>query len=216
MVQVWRAAAIASALTAYALLSHWLMVHAANDPLTLALLFGPLILAVAGLSWRRRDVLALSACAALLVLLVAVVLQGGVQDAQRMYVLQHGGIHLALAWTFGLSLRAPHTPLITVIARGVHRRLGQTFSPTMAVYTRRLTRVWVGYFVGMTVLSVLLYALAPWPWWSLFCTVLTPLAVVAVFVGEYLWRYWMHPEFPRVSMRVAVDAYRRSRTEEVS
>ena len=213
MVQVWGATAAAVALTGYALASHWLMVNAANDPLTLALLFGPLILAVAGLSWRRRDGLTVWVCAALLVLLAAVALQGGVQDAQRMYVLQHGGIHLALAWTFGLSLRAPHTPLITVMARGVHERLGQDFTPTMALYTRRLTRVWVGYFVGMTALSVLLYALAPWPWWSLYCTVITPLAVVAVFVGEYLWRYWQHPEFPRVSMRVAVEAYRRSRNE---
>lgn len=206
----WRLAAGVAALVGYALLSNWLMVHAANEPFTVALLFGPLLLAVAALGWRRRQWLTLAACAALLLLLVAVVLRGGVADAQRLYVLQHGGIHLALAWTFGMTLRAGEKALITDLAEGLHSRLNQSFTPALARYTRGVTMLWAAYFLAMVVVSAALYALAPWPWWSFYCTVLTPLAAAALFVAEYLWRYQRHPDFPRVTMRAAFNAYQQS------
>jgi uncharacterized membrane protein len=121
-----------------------------------------------------------------------------------MYVLQHAGIHLALAWAFGSTLRAGATPLITALARTVH----EVFTPAMQAYTRWLTGLWAVYFVGMVVVSVLIYTLAPWPWWSLFCNVLTPLLAVAVFVVEHVLRYRRHPDFERVSMRAAMNAWR--------
>ena len=210
MAAAWRLAAGLAALVGYALLSNWLMVHAANEPWTVALLFGPLLLAVAALGWQRRQWLTLVACAALLLVLVAVVLRGGVANAQRLYVLQHGGIHLALAWTFGLTLRAGEKALITGLAEGLHSRLKQNFTPALALYTRGVTQLWAGYFLAMVVVSAALYALAPWPWWSFYCTVLTPLAAAALFVAEYLWRYQRHPEFPRITMRAAFDAYQQS------
>ena len=203
-----------AALVAYALLSHWLMVHKAQEPWTLALLFGPLLLALGGMGWAKRQWLTLVACAALLLVLIAVliavVLRGGVVDAQRLYVLQHGAIHAALAWSFGMTLRGAEKPFITGLAEGLHGRLGQPFTPALALYTRGVTALWAGYFGAMLVLSALLYALAPWPWWSLFCTVFTPLLAAALFVAEYLWRYQRHPDFPRVTMRAAFDAYQRS------
>jgi uncharacterized membrane protein len=61
----------------------------------------------------------------------------------------------------------------------------------------------------MTALSVAIYALASWTWWSLFCTLVTPVAAVAFFVGEHLWRYRRHPEFERASLGAAWQAYRR-------
>jgi uncharacterized membrane protein len=64
----------------------------------------------------------------------------------------------------------------------------------------------------MIVVSLLIYALAPWPWWSLYGNVLTPLAAVSLFVGEYVVRYWRHPEWERVSLRTAFEAYRRQGT----
>ena len=210
MAAAWRLAAGVAALVGYALLSNWLMVHRAGEAATVALLFGPLLLAVASFGWQRRQWLTLGACAALLLLLVAVVLRGGVANAQRLYVLQHGGIHLALAWTFGLSLRGGETALISGLAQGLHGRLNQTFTPALALYTRGVTLLWAGYFVAMLLLSAGLYALAPWPWWSFYCTVLTPLAAALLFVAEYLWRYQRHPEFPRVTMRAAWAAYQQS------
>jgi uncharacterized membrane protein len=206
---LWPALLLVAFVAAYAVLSNGLMVHAANAPYTVALLFGPLLLAVAGVGWRRRQWLTLAGCVLLLGVLAVVVARGGVRDAQRLYVLQHAAVHAVLAWGFALTLRGGATPLITAVAHGVHTRLGQGFTPEMAHYTRALTRAWALYFVGMIAVSLLLYALAPWAWWSFFCTVLTPLAAVAAFVAEHFWRYHRHPEFPRVGMRAAFEAYQR-------
>ncbi len=193
----------------YAVLSHWLMVHQANAPLAVALLFGPLLLALAAAGWRKRQWATLAACAVLLGVLVVVTLRGGVPDAQRLYVLQHAAIHLALAWGFLITLRQGEKPLITLLAEGVHGRLGQAFPPALAGYTRGVTQLWAGYFLGMVLLSLLLYLRTPWDWWSFFCTVITPLAAVLLFFAEHHWRYRRHPEFPRVTPRAAFEAYQR-------
>lgn len=206
----WRIAAAAAALLGYALLGNWLMLNAANQPWAVAALFGPLLVAVAAMGWHRRQWATLAACLALLVLLAVIVWRGGVRDMQRMYVLQHGAIHLALAWSFALTLRAGATPLISLLAEGLHRKLGQDFTPAMQAYTRQLTGLWAAYFLGMVALSALIYLLAPWSWWSVFCNLLTPLAAGAFFVGEHLLRYRRHPEFGRVSLRAAFEAYQHS------
>ncbi|MDP1650554.1 MAG: hypothetical protein Q8M01_20460 [Rubrivivax sp.] len=205
----WRLALAAAALAAYAGLSHWLMVNAADRPWAVAVLFGPLVLAVAAAGWRQRQPLTLAACALGVAVLAGVVWRGGVEDVNRMYVLQHAGIHLALAWSFGLTLRPGGKALIEMLAERLHHR----FSAAMRAYTRRLTLWWVLYFLGMVVVSLAVYMLAPWPWWSLFCNVFTPLAALAFFVGEYVLRYWRHPDFERVSLRRVVAAYRGAADE---
>ena len=201
----WRLAAGVALLGAYALLSHWLMVHAAREPWGVAVLFGPLVLALGGAALQRRDWLLLAACAAGVALLAGVVARGGVEDINRMYVLQHGGMHLALAIGFGSTLRPGATPLISMLAASVHQR----FTPEMQAYTRWLTGLWTAYFMAMIGVSLLIYALAPWPWWSLYCNVLTPLAAVLLFVVEHVLRYRRHPDFERLTMRAALQAYRR-------
>ncbi len=208
----WRLGALIALLAAYALLSQWLMVHAATAPLTVALLFGPLLLAIGAAGWHKRQWATLAACGALLAVLAAVVLRGVVLDAQRLYVLQHAAIHLALAWAFALTLRPGSQALISAVAEGLHARLGLPFTPAIAAYTRGVTQWWTGFFVGMVVLSLALYALAPWTVWSFFCTVVTPLAAVLMFMAEYAWRRHAHPEFPRVTPRAAFEAYRRHGT----
>jgi uncharacterized membrane protein len=200
----WRIAAAGLALAGYGLMSHWLMVHAAERPWAVAVVFGPLVLAVAGTGWQRRQPLLLAACAAGVAVLAVVVARGGVGDVNRMYVLQHAGIHLALGLSFGASLRAGSTPLITAMARSVHRR----FTPELVVYTRWLTGVWTGYFLAMVAVSLTLYLLGPWPWWSLYANVFTPVSAAALFVGEHVLRYRRHPDFERVSLRTALGAYR--------
>ena len=200
----WPLLATGAAITAYSIASHLLMVHAAQQPWAVAVLFGPLVAAVAGGAWAQRQWALLLLCAAGVAALATVVAHGGVADMQRLYVLQHGGIHLALATAFGHTLRAGRTPLITAMAMSVH----QHFTPALAAYTRRLTQLWVAYFLGMVALSLAVYALAPWPWWSVFGNLLTPLAAATLFVGEYLLRYWRHPEFERVTLRSALEAYR--------
>ncbi len=110
------------------------------------------------------------------------------------------------AIVFGATLRAGATPLISVLAERVQGPL----PPAVQRYTRRLTAVWVVYFAGMTVLSLALYAWAPWWWWSLYANVLTPLAAGALFFGEFALRYRLHPEFQRVSLMQTLHAYRAS------
>lgn len=201
----WRIAAVVAALAAYALLSHLLMLHAAQQAWAVAVLFGPLVLAVGGAAAQRRQWPLLAACITGVAVLAWVVMKGGVADMHRLYVLQHGGLHLVLAWTFGITLRKGSTPLITAMAMTLHRH----FTPELRAYTRWLTGLWVAYFLGMVVLSVLIYALAPWAWWSLFGNLLTPIAAVSLFVGEYFVRGHRHPEFERVSLRNMLEAYRR-------
>ncbi|HEX6019185.1 MAG TPA: hypothetical protein VFZ28_13910, partial [Burkholderiaceae bacterium] len=123
----------------------------------------------------------------------------------RLYLLQHAGIHCALGCAFASTLRRGATPLITALAASVAR----TMTPAMSRYTRRVTVLWVGYFFAMTALSLALYAWAPWWLWSLLANLVTPVAVVVLFVGEYALRYRLHPEFERMTMLQGLRAYRR-------
>jgi uncharacterized membrane protein len=202
----WRIAAAAAAISAYALLSHWLMVHAADRPWAVAVLFGPLVAVVGGAGWQRRQPWVLGAFALAVAGLAGVVATGGVDDINRLYVLQHAGVHLALAASFGLTLRPGSKPLITAMAETVHLQV----TPAMRAYTRRLTGLWTAYFIAMVALSGTLYAFAPWPWWSLYANVLTPLSAALLFVGEHAVRYLRHPDFERVSLGTAITAYRRA------
>jgi uncharacterized membrane protein len=60
----------------------------------------------------------------------------------------------------------------------------------------------------MGTVAVVLYLWTPWSWWSLFANVLTPIALLVMFVGEHLLRYRLHPEFERATLMQAVQAYR--------
>ena len=70
-------------------------------------------------------------------------------------------------------------------------------------------RAWTVYFCAMAALSVAVHALAPFTTWATFANLLAPLALVAMFVGEYTLRYRLHPEFERASLKDMVRAYSR-------
>jgi uncharacterized membrane protein len=201
----WRIAAVGIAFAAYALLSHWLMVNAADRPWAVAVLFGPLVLAVAGTGFQRRQPGLLAACGAGVALLALVVARGGVDDVNRMYVLQYAGIHFALTWIFASTLRPGGQPLISALAESLHHR----FTPEMRDYTRWLTRLWALYFVVTVAISFAVYAAAPWSWWSFYANILTPLGTTLLFVGEHVQRYRRHPDFERITLAAAIAAYRR-------
>ncbi len=193
------------ALAAYGLASHALMLHAADRPWAVAVIVGPLLLALAATAWRRRHLPSLLGCAAAAVAVGWLSQHGSLLDVHRLYVLQYVAIHLSLGAGFGLTLRGGTTPLITQLASWVH----SDFSSPMRDYTRRLTALWVLYFCAMAAASIVVYALAGWAWWSLFANLLTPLAVALFFFGEHWLRYRLHPEFERVSVQRALQAYRR-------
>ena len=199
----WRLVAAGLALVGYALLSHVLMVLAADKPWAVAALLAPLVLAVAGLAWRQRHLPTLLLCTAVLGGLAWVGASGQAQSINRLYLLQHAGIHLGLGCAFAFTLRPGATPLITALAASQHASM----TAVKALYTRRVTALWSCYFGVMVVLSLALYAWAPWWVWSLFANLATPLAAIGLFVGEHWLRYRLHPEFERASMLQALHAY---------
>lgn len=191
------------AAVAYALLSHGLMLYAADKPWAVAALFAPGLLALGGIalaSGRLAWVAAVGVAAALLALIT---LRGGVGDVNRLYLAQHAGIHLALAITFACTLRQGAVPMISAFALRVHR---SGLTPDMWRYTRKLTVLWAVYFLLMTTASVLIYLGLSWSSWSFFANLLTPMLALLLFGGEHLVRYRLHPEFERANWRDALRA----------
>ena len=188
---------------AYIAASHWLMTGANASPWNVVLVLAPMLVGITWGAWRggQRPLAVLAALS-----LVALCAQGLLPkplSAPVLYLAQHAGINLFLAVGFGSTLRRGQQALITTLAKRVHRN----FTPAMAAYTRRVTLAWTVYFVVTVALSLAIYAWAPFDTWALFANVLTPLAVVAMFAGEYLLRYWLHPEFERVTMADAIRSY---------
>jgi uncharacterized membrane protein len=108
-----------------------------------------------------------------------------------------------LAFLFGLTLQAGHEPLVTALARRVHGSL----TAEMAAYSRKVTFAWTVYFLAMAALSLALFALAPFRAWATFANLVTPFAIVAMFLGEHALRYRLHPEFERATLAQAMRAY---------
>jgi uncharacterized membrane protein len=198
-----------AAVAAYGIASHALMLHAADRPWAVAVIVGPLLLALAAAAWRRRHLPSLLACVGAALAVGLLSLHGTLHDVRRVYLLQYVAVHLSLGAGFGLTLRRGSTPLITRLASWVHT----DFSPAMRAYTRQLTKLWVLYFCAMAATGVVVYGLADWAWWSLFANLLTPLAVTVFLFGEHWLRYRLHPEFERVSVQRALQAYRRHSRE---
>jgi uncharacterized membrane protein len=166
--------------------------------------FGPVaVFALVGL-WRsgQRGLALLIAAGS--ALLVERVFNGAETSPQQVYLLQYSVINSGVGLWFASSLRAGNQPLISRVAERVHGGL----DPVMAAYTRRVTMAWVIYFAVAVGVSFLLYGFADFESWSLFANVLTPIGGCTLFVGEYLLRYRLHPEFERVSMAAAVRAWR--------
>ncbi len=201
----WRALAVALALAGYALLSHVLMVVAADRPWAVLVLLGPLLLGVSALALQQRHLPSLLACmVAACGLWAYVSAHEGLHRIEHLYVLQHAGIHFALGFVFATTLRHGATPLISAFALRVHR----TVTPELLRYTRQVTWAWSLYFAAMVALSLALFVAAPWWWWSVFANLVTPVAAISLFVGEYLLRYRLHPEFERITLAQALQAYR--------
>ncbi|KQU77042.1 MULTISPECIES: hypothetical protein [unclassified Rhizobacter] len=197
----WGLAAVG--LGAYALLAHHLVSRDAGSVPALLTLLGPMVGAALWGLWHAGNRLVALGLAGLA---VAVLLNGSRLPVSWLYLAQHAGIHLGLAWWFGRTLFDQREPFITQLARRLH----DPMQPTMVVYTRHVTVAWTAYFVAIAGSSILLFAFASLAAWSLFANVLTPVSLVAMFAVEYLLRYRLHPEFERVAFLDAVRAYRAS------
>ena len=201
-----RVAAIVGVGALYVAASHWLMTGAPASPWNMVGVLAPMLAAIAIGAWRAGQRWLGAVSTLLLVALCGQALLGLHVAPGLLYMAQHVGVNGMLALGFGATLRAGHTPLITTLARRVHRN----FTPEMAVYTRKCTVAWTLYFVGISLVSIALYAFAPFDTWAFFANLLTPISVAVMFGGEYLLRYRLHPEFERASVADAIRSYMHS------
>ena len=184
---------------------HWLMTSAPTSRWNAVVVIGPMLGLLLLFAARRGQRLVAGAACLGLGGLVLQAWHGGGLAPTTLYLTQHVAIHAALAVMFALTLRPGQEPLVTALARRVHGGL----SPGVAAYGRKVTLVWSGYFVLMAAISIGLFLFAPFDAWAVFANLLTPLAMVLLFVGEFLLRYRLHPEFERASLADQMNAYSR-------
>jgi len=148
-------------------------------------------LGIAGLSLPRWRVAAI----VLLLAVPAVLLVSAAEFAQPLVYIPPVALNLGLAAVFARTLRPGSEPLISMFAR-LERGV---LEPDLARYTRTLTGVWVGFFVGSAALSAWLAAVAPAAVWGAFTAVGNHVAVAALFLGEYVFRRWRFPQYRHAS-----------------
>ena len=194
---------IAVLLIGYPLLAHYTNESAHGDKLGAMVAIAPVVLITLVLAWRSpRRVIMLGMLGLLFVALWAgwSALE---QHVGLVYWLQHVGMQLLLFITFGRTLIAGRKPLCTRFAEAVHVLV----TPQHEIYTRQVTIAWSVFFAAMTLVSTLLFFLAPFATWSVFANFLTLPLVALMFIGEYWIRRWALPEMRHMHILDAVRAY---------
>lgn len=102
-------------------------------------------------------------------------------------------INSALMIVFALTLRRGSMPLVERLMRMEY--FGSGLPAALVRYARNLTRVWVGYFAGIVLGSLVLAVRAPLESWSLFANVLSYLFVALLFLAQYAWRLWHYRQY---------------------
>jgi uncharacterized membrane protein len=115
--------------------------------------------------------------------------------------LTHWAIYGGLLATFGSTLRPGRDALITAMARRLHGPI----SDELALYTRRVTWAWCGFFAVQFTTSVALFAFAPLVVWSFFVNVLDIPLVATMFGAEYIFRVNYLQDPPRHSVAAIID-----------
>lgn len=203
----WRLIPWVLGIVGYIALSHWLTLHSAGRPWAIAAFLAPVWVVTFAIAVKQRKRVVVVALLLALPVVALVVARGGIRDVKQLYLIEHVGIHLALFASFVLTLRPGRLSLIGRVAQRVHG----TLAPAVAAYTRRVTVTWAIYFAAMALLSVVVYLECDWSVWSLLANVATPVIIVLLFVGEYLLRYRLHPEFDRSTLADALRAYRHTK-----
>jgi uncharacterized membrane protein len=113
-------------------------------------------------------------------------------------------VNLGLAWVFGHTLAPGSEALITRFARIEDPEPG----PAVLAYTRRLTWVWVVFFLVMAAVSAALAASGAREAWVWFTAVGNYLCVVALFAVEYVYRRRRFPHNAAVPPRQQIQMLR--------
>lgn len=117
--------------------------------------------------------------------------------------MSHAAAYLFLLWYFGRTLARGREPIITRYARSVHG----TLRPGMDLFTRKLTIAWCVFFAAQLIASALLFGLASLSAWSLFVNLLNLPLLALMFAGQFVYRMVRHPDYPRVSIWQALEAF---------
>jgi uncharacterized membrane protein len=200
-----RVIAIAAAVLAYALLSHYSNAAVDAHALGAVLAVTPLFLLLLMALWRatRWLTLPLGLAAAGLLYHYRLVLE---HDFAWLYLLQQCGTYALLSYGFGRTLRAGDTPLCTRMAVAVHGEL----PPTVRRYARAVTLAWTIFFAGLTLALLVLFRLTSLRVWSIFANFCTLPLVAAMFIAELLVRRAVLPAaMKHSSIRDTVRAWLR-------
>lgn len=102
-------------------------------------------------------------------------------------------ISLGLLLLFGRSLQQGNVPLVTRYAQYIDGELNNE----LLRYTRRVTQIWVVFFLVMLVESIGLALFAPITIWSLFTNVLNYVAIGILVLAEFIYRHRAYPNLPK-------------------
>jgi uncharacterized membrane protein len=190
---------LALAYLAYPFAVHWLL--AAGRPrIALALA----AVALGGLCWSLAD--ARWRWLALLMIGLSSLAAGALHADELVLFLPPIAINIGLALFFASTLSRGREPLISWFARVERGGL----APDLKVYTRCLTWIWVGFFLTMAVVSLVLAVTGPRMAWAWFTAVGNYLCVGMLFVGEYAYRRVRFSHYEHASPLRLLDIVRRA------
>lgn len=204
--QLLRLALLAPFGLAYLWLGH--QASTSSDPSLASLLIGlgPLAFSALVLALQARSVWLLGLCVGALALILTHL--GFLRaNAPWVYFVQHAGMHALLGLMFGRTLGGAHADaLCSKVSQVVFGK--EQLDEAYYRYTWRVTIAWTAYFGLTTLLSVLLFWLAPLEIWSIYANLLTPFIIGAIFVIEFAIRMRVLPRNRHASIAQTIRAYR--------
>jgi len=161
----------------------WAIRAAGKGPLAQYLGSGVVALGAVGLAWNNQSIL--------------------LTQLDILYLMQHLSINTLLCWFFLHTLHGGRTPIITAIARSIHKNIPDS----IVRYTRKVTIAWAIFFAAQVLLSLVIFATTSIATWSVFANILHWPMIAAMFGAEYLCRKHYNPHFQHASIRQSVLAY---------
>ena len=197
---------VAALVIGYPLLAHYTNKSAHDGNLGALVSITPVVLIALVLAWNspRRSVML--GVLALLCIALWAEWPALEQHFGLVYWLQDVGMLLMLLMTFGRTLIAGRQPLCTRFAEAVHGPL----TPQHEIYAHQVTVAWTLFFAAMTLVSTLLFFLAPLASWSVFANFLTLPLIALMFIAEYWVRRWVLPDMQNAHILDSVRAYRNT------
>lgn len=201
----WRLALVALVGAAYLWLGHLGSTSAHPPAITLVTGLVPAWLIALALAWNARLRPLWLGVLGLITLAVLSQLDSLRQNTAWVYFVQHAGTFGLLGLSFGRTLFGEHAAAlcsrIAVFAHG-------TLAPHVARYTWQVTLAWTIFFLAVAALSVVLFALAPLAWWSVFANLLSTPLLGVMFAAEAVIRRRVLPGEHHIGILATIQAYR--------